>query len=69
MNRIYVTVSGDAWDMIAKKVYGSEKGIGVLMAANLPLLDTFLFPAGVQIIVPEWEDAAATAETLPPWRA
>ena len=30
----YTTVSGDMWDTIAKKVYGDEYCVDVLMQAN-----------------------------------
>ena len=31
---IYTTIQGDMWDSIAKKVYGTEKAMDILMKAN-----------------------------------
>lgn len=61
----YITQAGDQWDMIAKRVYGSELKADVLMKNNLHLLDIFTFDAGTVIKYPEIEQ---TAENLPPWR-
>ena len=66
-SKTYTTISGDAWDTIAKKVYGDETKIGLLMAANFPLLDIFIFPAGTVLQVPELPEEEQ-AEELPIWR-
>ena len=34
LNMAYTTISGDTWDMIAKKVYGSEYHADILMEAT-----------------------------------
>lgn len=62
----YKTVQGDTWDMIAKKVYGAEKHMDFLMEKNLPLLDIFIFPAGVCVDTPELPEGELTE--LPAWR-
>ena len=36
----YQTIQGDMWDSIAKKVYGTEKAMELLMQANPTYLDT-----------------------------
>lgn len=62
---MYTTHQGECWDEVAKNVYGSEKYVGYLMQHNLPLLDTTVFSAGVNINTP----AMPTEETdLPAWR-
>lgn len=66
MNTIYRTIQGDTWDMIAKKVYGAEKHLDYLMANNFPLLDYFIFPAGIAVNIPELP--ADIPDDLPPWR-
>ena len=66
MAETYKTIQGDTWDMISKKVYGAEKHMDFLMEHNLPLLDTFIFPAGVCVNTPKLPEAE-TAE-LPAWR-
>lgn len=62
----YTTVLGDAWDIIAKKVYGNEYDADKLMMANFHLLDTFIFSAGTIINVPDLEEKKNS--NLPEWR-
>lgn len=62
----YITKSGDTWDVIAKKVYGSEYCADVLMAANPQHISTFVFSSGVEIITPELGDERDGL--LPPWK-
>lgn len=62
----YRTVQGDTWDMIAKRVYGAEKHLDYLMANNYPLLDYFIFPAGVEVSVPDLPTDMVS--DLPAWR-
>lgn len=63
----YTTVQGDTWDSIAYKVYGSGNEIlaGELMKCNWDLLDYFVFPAGLEVQIPE---QVQKADDLPPWR-
>lgn len=65
----YTTIQGDTWDAIAYKVYGAgnEAQAGNIMAANYPLLDYFIFPAGISVKIPE-TDIKKAAPDLPPWR-
>ncbi len=67
MPKTYTTVQGDTWDTIAKTVYGKEANIGILMAANFPLLDVFMFDAGETVVVPELPEDM-TDDTMPEWR-
>ena len=62
----YTTKQGDAWDMIAKNVYGDEKYTSYLMQNNLKLIDYFIFPSGIQINVPDLTEEVI--QTLPEWR-
>ena len=65
----YTTVSGDMWDIISFKVYGTTDYTGKLMAYNSDYLaDNFVFPAGVVLQVPEIEMQDKTLDMLPPWR-
>ena len=52
MSRIYTTVQGDMWDMIAYKEMGSVDYTDDLMNANSSLLSYFSFPAGVMLTIP-----------------
>ena len=66
MPKTYTTVSGDEWDVIAKKALGSERYTALLMHANPDHLDTVIFPAGLAMLIPEI--TAPTPDSLPPWR-
>lgn len=65
--KTYTTIQGDCWDGIAYKLYGSTSYVGYLMAANLPLLDTFVFEAGVVLQAPDLPQLPQTTK-LPTWR-
>ena len=58
----YVTVLGDTWDIIAKKVYGDEFKADRLMDANRDLLNHFVFSAGMET------ETASKPEGYPEWR-
>lgn len=66
MASTYTTVQGDTWDIIAKKVYGSEQYADQLMASNFELLDLFLFSSGTVVKVPELKEEIDS--NLPKWR-
>ena len=65
MAKTYTTQQGDAWDAIAHKVYGSETYTGWLMQNNLPLLDIFVFEAGVISAKPCPPPTAHAVDALP----
>ena len=67
MPKTLTTIQGDTWDRLAKRAYGDELLCDVLMQANPAHLNTAIFSAGVQIVVPETEQTVHTAP--PPWRA
>lgn len=62
----YITKSGDTWDGVAKEVYGSEYHADVLMAANPQAIETFIFPAGVELTTPALEEERDGLQ--PPWK-
>lgn len=63
--KTYITIQGDMWDSIAYRLYGSEKYVGILMQANVELLDIFIFGAGTVLTIPELD----VEETeMPSWR-
>lgn len=66
MAKYYRTISGDTWDIIAKKVYGSEYRADFLMQSNPSLLDIFQFDEGMRINTPELPEERVVQ--LPPWR-
>lgn len=63
---IYQTVQGDTWDMIAKKQYGDEKKMDILMMNNFQLLDYVVFPAGILVNIPEL--SSSEKQGWPEWR-
>lgn len=67
--KTYLTVSKDTWDVIAKRVYGSEAFMDKLIRANLEHRKTVFFSAGVVLNVPDIDtESAEFAENLPPWK-
>nr|DAQ92515.1 MAG TPA: baseplate wedge protein [Caudoviricetes sp.] len=63
----YTTVSGDTWDLIALKVYGSELKADWLMQNNLGLIHITRFDSGVALSTPELPEEKSG--DLPPWKA
>lgn len=68
MSSIYTTIQGDTWDMIAKRAYDDESQIGLLLNNNFQYIDTWVFEAGCEIIIPDVEETAEEEEDLPDWR-
>ena len=66
MLNIYRTMSGDMWDIVAYKAYGNEMYMDMLIKANIEYKDTYIFPAGVRLILPEID--LEVSESLPPWK-
>ena len=54
------------WDMMAKRIYGDEAALNVLLGANQRYADMVVFPAGVELDAPEY--TAPVTSMLPPWR-
>ena len=68
MPETYVTAQGDTFDKIAYDQMDDHLLVDQLMQANLPLLDTAVFPAGVEVIIPDVideEDSTYDDELLP----
>lgn len=65
----YTTKSGDMWDYIAWKVYGSEFMVGTLYEApeNVELLEIYIFDSGVKVWCPA-VSAEAVEDEGPDWR-
>ena len=66
MNNRYLSISGDMWDVIALKTMGSEMHKDKLMNANRQFRTIFIFPAGIELVIPDVP--VETAAGLPPWR-
>lgn len=66
MRKTYTTAQGDMWDLIAKRLYGDEASLNILLEANQQYADIVVFPAGIVLEVPEY--TAPATSMLPPWR-
>lgn len=62
--KTYTTVQGDCWDLVAFKIYGSERYMKILADANPSLLDYMVFPTGTIINVPELPEDYADSDTV-----
>lgn len=65
MQDIYTTVSGDTWDKIAYKALGDGFKMHLMIEENPEYVEVFVFPAGVELKVPDLEDEGN--ENLPEW--
>ena len=65
--RKYTTIQGDMWDGIARKVYGHERHMNVLLSANPEYRDIWVFPSDIVLKCPEVY--AVKPSRLPPWRS
>lgn len=66
MYDIYTTITGDTWDLISYKVYGSEFHIDELIKANKEYIDTVIFAGGIELKCPEL--AVKIMKSTVPWR-
>ena len=66
MPKTYTTTQGDTWDMISLRVYGTEKHLGELIAANPAHRETVFFSANTQLVIPVV--AVVENSKLPPWK-
>lgn len=59
------TMSGDTWDLIAHRALGNAMLMDRMIEANQEHCETYIFPSGVRLTVPDVEDASGV--TVPPW--
>ena len=64
---IYTTKAGDMWDSISYQQLGSCKFIETLINANRQFLPTYIFKAGVELVIPNI-NSENKVKKLPPWR-
>ena len=62
----YTTKSGDMWDSIAYRTLGSADYTDRLMQANLRYRETYIFPSGIVLELPEIKSEISSK--LPPWK-
>lgn len=68
MATTYKTVQGDMWDSIAHKLAGTENVTAQLIEANMDKSNIMIFSAGIELVVPEFNNYAADEEYYPPWK-
>lgn len=66
MSKTYTTIQGDMWDSIAYTQLGSVDRVDRLMALNAQYLDIYIFPAGIELKLP---DSVKVDRTALPWKA
>ena len=63
----YTTRQGEMWDEISYNQLGSCRFTEALINANRKYVETFIFPANVELILPDVEEEIKVPK-LPPWR-
>lgn len=66
MPRTYRTIQGDMWDGIVYRLGRKETDLHHLLAANPAHRMTVVFPAGVDLVIPDFPKPKTA---LPPWKA
>lgn len=64
---LYKTEQGDTWDLISFKLFGNEKFMKELLEANIELSEFVIFPAGIELTIPEI--SKQEKEGVAPWLA
>ncbi len=64
----YTTKSGDMFDLIAFRVYGSTDHTAKLIRANTEYSDCFIFSAGIVLNIPALDQSDLDTSYIPPWR-
>lgn len=59
--------AGETWDMVAKRAYGDEMYVAMLLDANPDLLDRLIFDGTESVRVPVVA-SEGLADALPPWK-
>lgn len=63
------TISGDTWDKISLRVYGSENFMDKLISANIKRRKIVIFSSGIELNVPEVDtEKTLINQNLPPWK-
>lgn len=68
-DKIYTTILGDTWDIIAYKLFEDSKLYSNLLELNQEYSDVIIFEAGIKI---KYRDDVIISNTsndkIPPWR-
>lgn len=63
----YITRTGDMWDLISYRLTGTSEQIIPIMQANPQHTGTYIFPAGVELSIPDLNTIMDSSVVLPPW--
>lgn len=66
MIKTYRTIAGDTWDGISYKTLGDCYFMDLLIKENIRYSETVIFPAGIELNIPEVETKSSAK--LPPWK-
>lgn len=66
--KVYRTVTGDTWDLIAYKIFGKEEYMHELIRANVNLIGIAVFDANIPLVIPELKMKKTSSTNLPPWK-
>ena len=66
MIKTYRTIAGDTWDGVAYKTLGYCFFMDSLIKENIEHSETLIFPAGLELVIPEATIKPSTK--LPPWK-
>lgn len=64
--KTYRTLQGDTFDIIAFRLWKDEHLCSTLMDANPGYMDALIFPAGIELNIPDFVKEPKRAD-LPPW--
>jgi len=64
----HVSSDGDRWDLLAWNYYGDPTLFGPIVMANPGIPIEPVLAAGLTVIIPLLQKAAAVAADLPPWK-
>ncbi len=64
---IYTTKQGDTFDKIAYKIFGDHYLFGAIMEVNIELIDYVIFPAGINVNIPNIDIKNHIMDS-PPWK-
>ncbi len=67
MSKVYITVQGDMWDKIAYQQCGDVAHTDKLLRLNPAYQDYYIFPAGVELLIPSVESSTIES-AVPPWK-
>lgn len=66
--KVYQTIQGETWDLIAFRQYGGEFCTPLLLEANPQYMDMVIFPSGIRLSIPDLPEGYRQHSNGAPWR-